>query len=258
MASEDTCIIYVLRCKGGKWYVGKTQNLITRLYQHKSATEEKVAWLKVYPPDDLEEFHVNMTSFDEDKYTELYMEKYGINNVRGGSYVLTILPEYQIKTLERKHRSVSDLCFKCGGNHFAKECTEFKTIESKPTPKNPKPKPISLPTPTLPPHLFNLPDDEKIVYAVRELNGGCGRLYIAHVLADDQVKPKHATLTCRGIGNNKPRLAWVSNIDKLIAEGRLKIVQKGVYALLTVNESYIPPIPPVVGWFDSAKRFFGY
>ena len=44
----------------------------------------------------------NVDKYDEDKYTEMYMEKYGIENVRGGSYSKIILEESCINVLNKK------------------------------------------------------------------------------------------------------------------------------------------------------------
>jgi hypothetical protein len=38
--------------------------------------------------------------FDEDKYVFKYMEKYGIENVRGGCFSQVVLPEDKIKMIE--------------------------------------------------------------------------------------------------------------------------------------------------------------
>jgi hypothetical protein len=40
--------------------------------------------------------------FDADKYVKLFMQMFGIDNTRGGSYVDVILPDYQQKSLERE------------------------------------------------------------------------------------------------------------------------------------------------------------
>ena len=46
------------------------------------------------------------------------MLKYGINNVRGGSYTQINLPECNIISLEKELCSASNLCFTGAGGHF--------------------------------------------------------------------------------------------------------------------------------------------
>ena len=56
-------------------------------------------------------------------YVKEYMEKYGINNVRGGSFCEIKLSDANIITLNQIMNSVTDKCYICGDNgHFANEC----------------------------------------------------------------------------------------------------------------------------------------
>ena len=76
--------IYVLELKNGKYYVGKTNHTFQRLYQHKSGTGAK--WTQKHKVIDLLEFHKNMKDSDENIITIRMMKKFGIQNVRGGSW----------------------------------------------------------------------------------------------------------------------------------------------------------------------------
>ena len=69
--------------------------------------------------------------YDEDKYTRRYMDKYGIDNVRGGSFCEVILDEITIKLLEKMSKTRQNKCFTCGiFGHFAKECKKFEELGS--------------------------------------------------------------------------------------------------------------------------------
>jgi predicted GIY-YIG superfamily endonuclease len=113
--------IYILRLEGGRYYVGKTDNLERRKQQHINGTAS--AWTKKYKPVAVEKIIPNASSFDEDKYTKEYMSKYGIDKVRGGSYVQMELTEAQKDSLKLEIRGATDKCTRCGhGGHFVKDC----------------------------------------------------------------------------------------------------------------------------------------
>jgi predicted GIY-YIG superfamily endonuclease len=113
--------IYVLRLEGGRYYVGKTDNLERRQQEHFNGTAS--AWTKKYKPVAVERIFRNASPFDEDKWTKEYMSKHGIDNVRGGAYCQINLDESQIESINRETRGAKDLCSQCGrAGHFAKNC----------------------------------------------------------------------------------------------------------------------------------------
>jgi DNA-directed RNA polymerase subunit RPC12/RpoP len=67
---------------------------------------------------------------DENNTTKDLMKKYGVDNVRGGSYSQVSLPSAYTKTIESEIRGNTNACFKCGEKgHFAKDChKEEKTV----------------------------------------------------------------------------------------------------------------------------------
>ena len=118
--------IYVLKLENDKYYIGKTDKMVKeRFNEHLSGYGS--VWTALNKPIEIIESKENPDTFDEDKYTKIYMSKYGINNVSGGSYVTIELPEYQFKSLEQELCTSKNKCFKCHGNgHFADKCDKIK------------------------------------------------------------------------------------------------------------------------------------
>lgn len=118
--------IYTLKLTQNKYYVGKTSNPNFRIESHFNS--EGSGWTKMYNPIKILEIIPNCDDYDEDKYTKIYMDKYGIDNVRGGSYTSIKLDATTKKHLEKSSNSTNDRCFKCGKEgHFAIECPVTKS-----------------------------------------------------------------------------------------------------------------------------------
>lgn len=83
--------IYVLRLEGGRYYVGKSDHVMKRYQQHLEGSGS--AWTRKYPPVSLEKTIEHASPFEEDKVTKEYMSRYGMDKVRGGSYVELELSE---------------------------------------------------------------------------------------------------------------------------------------------------------------------
>lgn len=112
--------IYVLRLERGKWYVGKTKNIEKRLLSHFGGSGSR--WTSMYEPLDVVEV-LNADKFDEDKVVKKYMARHGMENVRGDSYCLPTLKQWQKAALSNELLSSSGACFECGKQgHFASRC----------------------------------------------------------------------------------------------------------------------------------------
>jgi predicted GIY-YIG superfamily endonuclease len=113
--------IYVLQLQQGKYYVGKTDNPQFRMERHFNSDGSK--WTMKYRPIHLVELIPNCDDYDEDKYTRRYMDMYGIDNVRGGSFISVELEASKKEYLEK----TTHKCGKCGNNgHFTEQCYQVQ------------------------------------------------------------------------------------------------------------------------------------
>jgi predicted GIY-YIG superfamily endonuclease len=113
--------IYILKLKGGKYYVGKSIDPVERFAEHLRG--EGSSWTKKHKPIEIMKVIENVSSFDEDKHVKELMSKYGINNVRGGSYVTPELNEIQEISLKKEIWSAKDCCSRCGrSGHWISDC----------------------------------------------------------------------------------------------------------------------------------------
>jgi len=113
--------IYFIKLKEGKYYIGKTKNIERRYDEH--ITGNGSGWTKRYKPISLIETIKSTSYFDEDKYVKEYMAKYGIDNVRGGTYSNIVLDKNSLAVLEKEIRHSKNECMRCGRNtHFINDC----------------------------------------------------------------------------------------------------------------------------------------
>jgi len=117
--------IYILRLLNNKFYVGKSMNPCKRIKEH--FKNNGSVWTKKYKPIETIKIISDCDHYDEDKYTKIYMEKYGINNVRGGSFTSINLKKEEIIFIEKAIITANDRCFKCGSKgHFINNCPHKK------------------------------------------------------------------------------------------------------------------------------------
>jgi len=121
--------IYILKLEGGNYYVGKSDNPAQRFIQHING--EGSAWTKKHRPLKLLNIIPNASSFDEDKHVKELMAKYGIDKVRGGTYVQDKLSVAQEEMLKKEIRGATDCCTRCGKEgHFVANCWAKKDVDS--------------------------------------------------------------------------------------------------------------------------------
>lgn len=115
--------IYTLKLSNNKYYIGKTINPKFRLDAHFNCCGS--AWTKKYKPIKILELIKDCDDYDEDKYTLKYMEKYGINNVRGGTFYEVKLTENNKNVIKKMINGSTNKCYICGNKgHFASQCKD--------------------------------------------------------------------------------------------------------------------------------------
>lgn len=128
--------LYILKLKQGKWYVGRSANVERRFLQHLGGIGSR--WTQLHEPIEIVMKRPLRNGFDEDDTTQIYMTKYGIDNVRGGKYCHVELPASIRRSLMTKQQHVaqvqwnnysqlgeydSGVCFRCGrGSHWQSDC----------------------------------------------------------------------------------------------------------------------------------------
>eukprot|EP00834_Sanchytrium_tribonematis_P008953 NODE_1312_length_1372_cov_0.178319.p1 type:complete len:177 gc:universal NODE_1312_length_1372_cov_0.178319:490-1020(+) len=121
--------IYVLQLSHSKYYIGKSTNPLNRITTHIEDTRN--LFIKRHKPINIISCFQSTSDFDEDNTVKEYMQKYGIENVRGGSYSNYKLSSAQIEFLSQEIQSSTNAYFKCGQNgHFANKC-RLKVIKRK-------------------------------------------------------------------------------------------------------------------------------
>jgi hypothetical protein len=124
--------IYILRLAGGRFYVGRSQNVQRRYQEHVDGSA--CAWTSLHHPLALERTIESRSPFDEDRTTKELMAIYGIDNVRGGSYVQLELSSDQRRSLQAEIWMAQDRCTRCGRTgHFVSVCQERMDVNGNPT-----------------------------------------------------------------------------------------------------------------------------
>lgn len=93
--------VYILKLENDKYYIGRTtKSIYERVLEH--SLGEASAWTKLNKPLEIVDFKFNADKFDTDLYVKKYMDKYGISNVRGGSYTSIRLPTEKYNLLREE------------------------------------------------------------------------------------------------------------------------------------------------------------
>lgn len=120
--------IYVLRLVDDHYYVGRTQDVVTRVSEHSTGTagrptkDRGASWTAKYPVLGVVRV-VQSDKNEEETMTKRYMDVYGVDKVRGGKFTQIKLSAEHLREIETSRISADDACHVCGQiGHFARFC----------------------------------------------------------------------------------------------------------------------------------------
>lgn len=123
-----TLTLYVLSLEYDKYYIGITTDIVRRFQQHCSG--EGAEYTKKYKPISIVELQYKTEDFQENTVVKTYMLKYGINNVRGGSYSQLQFSDELINILTKELNHETGGCMYCGKmGHQMKRC-KIKVLDN--------------------------------------------------------------------------------------------------------------------------------
>jgi hypothetical protein len=126
--------LYILKLTNNKYYIGKSRNkrtLENRLRNH--FNRGGAVWTKRHKPLEV----IAIQNIIDEKYMEdrkvfEYMNLYGIENVRGGSFCKVKLSNEETSILKRIINTEEDTCFICNSaDHMSAECNQKKNKKNK-------------------------------------------------------------------------------------------------------------------------------
>lgn len=101
--------IYAIKLEKDKYYIGKISN--PQFLLQSNFDSNVSSQTKKYKPLKVIEIIQNCDDYDEDKITMQYMDKYGINNVRGGLFISVKLDKTTIDTLKKMINAINNKYF---------------------------------------------------------------------------------------------------------------------------------------------------
>ena len=96
--------IVILELENNCFFIGKTNDLLFNINKYNRNFNDFTIKNK---PIKIHEFKENCNIYELDITVKIYMNKYGINNVRGGSYCDLILSKEQISILEKELKIIN-------------------------------------------------------------------------------------------------------------------------------------------------------
>ena len=123
-------MIYVLELENNKYYVGKSKDIEKRYNDHINGIASE--WTKIHKPIKILQTLQCKSPYHHDRCIKEYMLKYGIDNVRGGSYSSIELNHSTKIFLQQIIWSSNGLCSRCGRkNHIYEDCNMDFDINGK-------------------------------------------------------------------------------------------------------------------------------
>jgi hypothetical protein len=111
-------VVYVLELKNSKFYIGSTSDLCKTIDEHVAKTF--CEWTRINEYQDVFETFEGDRS-DENKTVIRYMDKHGVDNVRGGMYKNTVLTFEEHLGIRKSIHYNYNCCLICGKKDHEQE-----------------------------------------------------------------------------------------------------------------------------------------
>ena len=122
--------VIVLKLENDKWFILLRESskfiLETNFNCEDSEAYQSYEFTKKYPPMHVHEIKPNCNEFYLDKYVKMYMNEYGIDNVRGGRYFNLNLSDEEKRFIQQELWYTNNKCIQYAGVDSIQECNPPK------------------------------------------------------------------------------------------------------------------------------------